>query len=212
MRWVVAGASTGYFVTERTLQGLYPVARGVPEHSFPLVNLADEDFTAGPRGDSRPVRRLIAVGTHDQLYKGHDDLIRALACADRGLDCTVVRLFNLYGGQDQFSMVARILAAVRRQKALVLINDGNAVRDFVHLDDVLACYRRLLGLRGLPTINIATGKGTLVRNIVDAVRLRGHRLNTTSVLSDEIRISTADVSRLSRSWGSGVSPTSLTTS
>ena len=87
MRWVVAGAGAGHYVTERTLQALYPLAHGAVEHSFAIVNLTDEDFTAGPRTDARPVRRLIAVGTHDQLYKGHDDLIRALALLSaRGVD------------------------------------------------------------------------------------------------------------------------------
>ena len=137
-----------------------------------------------------------AVNLHAALKVSNEHLVRAV-CADRGLDCTVVRLFNLYGGQDGFSIVARIVAAVRSGTPLVLANEGNAIRDFVHRDDVVACYRTLLGTRGLPTVNVATGEGTSVRSIVDAVRLRGHRLVTTSVRSKEIRISTADVSRLS---------------
>ena len=137
-----------------------------------------------------------AANLHAALKVTNEHLVRSV-CADRGLDCTVVRLFNLYGGQDGFSIVSRILAAVRSQKPLVLANEGNAVRDFVHLDDVVACYRTLLELRGLPTVNVATGEGTSVRSIVDAVRLRGHRLDTTSVRSNEIGVSTADVTRLS---------------
>jgi glycosyltransferase involved in cell wall biosynthesis len=85
MRWVVAGAAAGRYVTESTLQRLYPLAPGALEHHYSNVRLAEEDFTAGPR-PRRPVRRLLAVGTHDQLYKGHDDLIRAVALlAARGI-------------------------------------------------------------------------------------------------------------------------------
>ena len=137
-----------------------------------------------------------AASLHAALKVSNEHLVRDV-CADRGLDCTVVRLFNLYGGQDSFSVVAKIVAAVRSETPLVLANEGNAIRDFVHLNDVVACYRRLLGLRGLPTVNVGTGEGTSVRSIVDAVRLQGHRLNTTSVRRNEIRVSTADVSRLS---------------
>jgi len=136
-----------------------------------------------------------AASLHAALKVSNEHLIRSV-CADRGLDCTVVRLFNLYGGDDRFSVVARIVEAVRSHTTLVLANDGNAIRDFVHIDDVVACYRILLGLRDLPTVNVATGEGTSVRSIIDAVRLRGHRLDTTSVRTNEIRMSTADVSRL----------------
>lgn len=136
-----------------------------------------------------------AGSLHAALKLSNEHLVRSF-CADRELDCTVVRLFNLYGGQDKFSIVARIVAAVRNQQVLMLANDGNAVRDFVHRDDVVNCYRTLLDLRDVPTVNVATGEGTSVRSIVDAVRLRGHRLETTSVHTNEIRMSTADVTRL----------------
>jgi UDP-glucose 4-epimerase len=138
-----------------------------------------------------------AANLHAALKVSNEHLVTSF-CADRGLDCTIVRLFNLYGGHDEFSIVARIVAAVRHQHPLMLANEGNAVRDFVHLDDVVWCYRALLGRRQLPVINVATGEGTSVRSIVDAVRLRGHCLDTTSVQTDEIRMSTADVTLLSQ--------------
>lgn len=137
-----------------------------------------------------------AANLHAALKGANEYLVRDV-CADRGVDFTVVRLFNMYGGQDDFSIVARIVSAVRKQTSMTLANDGNAVRDFIHLDDVVACYKSVLGLRELPIINVATGRGTSVRSIVDAVRLRGHQLTTASISLREIRISTADVSRLS---------------
>ena len=138
-----------------------------------------------------------AANLHAALKATNEHLVRSV-CADQGVDCTVVRLFNLYGGQDGFSIVARIVAAVQTRRPLVLANEGNAVRDFVHLSDVVACYKRLLETPGMPIINVATGRGTSVRSIVDAVRLRGLCLETRSVRTSEIRISTADVSLLSK--------------
>jgi nucleoside-diphosphate-sugar epimerase len=137
-----------------------------------------------------------ATNLHAALKASNEYLVSGF-CADRGLDYTVVRLFNLYGGQDNFSIIARILAAVRKKQPLVLMNQGNAIRDFIHIDDVVTCYRALLDCRDLPFINVATGEGTSVRSIVDAVRLRGYTLQTTSVRGSEIRVSTADVTRLS---------------
>jgi phosphatidylinositol alpha-1,6-mannosyltransferase len=78
MRSAVAGAATGRYVTASTLQALYPL-RPVPEHSYSNVELDGDDVVAAPRSSPRPVKRLLAVGTQDQLYKGHDVLIRALS-------------------------------------------------------------------------------------------------------------------------------------
>lgn len=133
---------------------------------------------------------------HGGLKISNEYLVRDV-CVERGLDYTVVRLFNLYGGEDRFSVVGRIVAAVREQQPLSVANQGNAVRDFVHVDDVATCYLQLLGRTGMPTVNVASGQGISVRNIVDAVRLRGYALTTTSVDRREIRFSTADITRLS---------------
>ena len=138
-----------------------------------------------------------AANLHAALKAANEHLIRSV-CATNDVDYTIVRLFNLYGGRDTFSIVARIIDAVRSQGQLVLANEGNAVRDFIHVDDVVTCYQKLLGLRDLPVVNVATGTGTSVRSIVDAVRLRGHSLDTATASSTEIRISTADVTRLSQ--------------
>jgi UDP-glucose 4-epimerase len=134
---------------------------------------------------------------HASLKISNEYLVRDV-CRSHGVDHTVVRLFNLYGGDDRFSIVARILAAVREGRPLTIANHGNAVRDFIHLDDVAASYQALLGRSGLPVVNVATGQGVSVRGLVDAVRMRGHRIDTTSVPREEIRISTADVTRLAQ--------------
>ena len=166
MRWVVAGASAGYFVTESTLQSLYPLAPGAPEHSFPLVNLADEDFTAGPRSDRRPVRRLIAVGTHDQLYKGHDDLIRALALlAARGLDLHL----GLVGDGRHHDTLRQLARANRVEDRVTFhgrVNARGDLRQLLDEADLFCMPSRTEGLpraliealaRGVPALGTTSG-------------------------------------------------------
>lgn len=132
---------------------------------------------------------------HPGLKVANEHLVRG-CCAEQGIDVTVARLFNMYGGDDTFSVVAKVLDAVRTGSVLPVTNDGNAVRDFVHIDDVVRTYRALLEARDLPVVNVASGVGVSVRTVVDAVRLHGHRLETVSRPRQEIRVSTADVSRL----------------
>ncbi len=166
MRYVVAGADAGHFVTSRTLQDLYPLAPGVMEHSYSNVSLTEEDFIAGPRTDPRPVRRLIAVGTHDQLYKGHDDLIRAVALlAGRKID---VHLDLVGDGRHRglLEELARANGVDDRVTFHGRINAREELRGLLDAADLFCMPSRTEGLpralieamaRGVPALGTAVG-------------------------------------------------------
>lgn len=166
MRYVVAGADAGRFVTSRTLQSLYPLAPGVAEHSYSNVSLTEEDFIAGPRTDPRPVRRLIAVGTHDQLYKGHDDLIRAVALlAGRKIDVHL----DLVGDGRHHGLLQELARANGVDDRVTFhgrINAREELRGLLDEADLFCMPSRTEGLpralieamaRGVPAIGTAVG-------------------------------------------------------
>lgn len=68
------------YVTQRQLQDAYPVRSGFPAIGLTDVVLPPEAFARGPRtyGVEQKTWRFVAVGSQDQLYKGHDLLITAL--------------------------------------------------------------------------------------------------------------------------------------
>lgn len=166
MRYAVAGAAAGRFVTTSTLQALYPLAPGVAEHCYSNVSLAAADFTAGPRTQARPVRRLIAVGTHDQLYKGHDDLIRAVALlADRKID---VHLGLVGDGRyhDLLRDLARASGVGDRVTFYGRINSRAGLQRLLDESDLFCMPSRTEGLpralieamaRGLPAVGTLAG-------------------------------------------------------
>jgi phosphatidylinositol alpha-1,6-mannosyltransferase len=136
------------------------------EHSYANVNLTEEDFSAGPRTDARPVRRLIAVGTHDQLYKGHDDLIRALALlVARGPDLHL----DLMGDgrhHDTLRQLARALRVEDRVTFHGRVNAREDLRQLLDEADLFCMPSRTEGLpralieamaRGVPAIGTAVG-------------------------------------------------------
>lgn len=91
LRSVCAAAHAAAYVTNHALPGRYPCT-GVAE-VFSDVELPGEAF----RPTSRPIDRhgkaftLVSVGTLEQLYKGPDLLIKAVArCVGEGLDLRLV--------------------------------------------------------------------------------------------------------------------------
>lgn len=149
----------------------------------------------GDNVECRETDRLQASGLHAGLKVANEALVQQV-CADRGIDCTIARLFNMYGGDDRFSIVARIVEAARTGEALTLVNGGNAIRDFIWIGDVVRSYEALLRTPDLPVVNVATGVGVSIRGILDALALHGVHVPTRSVRRDEIRVSTAQVDRL----------------
>jgi UDP-glucose 4-epimerase len=151
----------------------------------------------GDNVECRETDRIRASGLHASLKAANEALVQGV-CAERGVEATVTRVFNLFGGADRFSVIGKIIAAARTGGTLKLANGGNAIRDFVHVDDVVRSYVALLSGPHVGIVNVASGVGVSVRSILDALALRGIQVATEDVLRDEIRVSTANVEVLSR--------------
>jgi UDP-glucose 4-epimerase len=114
-----------------------------------------------------------------------------------GIEVQVYRLFNVYGGVDRFSIVSHLRRALERDAPFVLNNRGQAVRDFVHVDDVARILRTLIGMR-LPYshVNVGTGHGTTIADVVGAVRRVRPELRIVERSVAEAPYSRADTTRL----------------
>lgn len=138
---------------------------------------------------------------HASLKVANEHLVRNV-CRDRGVHCTVARVFNMYGGDDRFSVVSKVIRAARDGATLTLVNGGNAIRDFVHIDDVVRAFGAIADAHGqepgVELVNIASGRGVSIAGMVDALRRAGHHVDTSDTSRSEIRMSTANVERLNR--------------
>jgi phosphatidylinositol alpha-1,6-mannosyltransferase len=96
-RWFVTrlrrqclGAAGAAYVTERSLQERYPVGPGAFTASYSSIELRPDAFVPVPREPATGVPRLVTVGSLEQLYKGTDILIEAVAGLRRaGLPVTL---------------------------------------------------------------------------------------------------------------------------
>jgi UDP-glucose 4-epimerase len=131
------------------------------------------------------------LNLHAALKASNEKLIELYA-NNRQIDYTIARIFNMFGGNDTFSIISKILTAYAEKKPLVMINNGNAIRDFIHIDTVVEVYQKLLSCTGIPRINIGSGKGTSIRNILDFLKNHGIELQTQNLSREELKISTAN--------------------
>lgn len=131
------------------------------------------------------------------LKISNEELIKRI-CEENKIEYTIARVFNMYGGDDKFSIISKIKDAYLNKGTLNIINDGKAIRDYIHIDDVVSVYKVLLNkVEKLPKkLNIATGSGRRVADFLSVLESKGLMLETKNMYRDEISASVADVSLL----------------
>jgi len=90
-------------------------------------------------------------------------------CKKKKVDFIIARIFNMYGGNDQFSIISKIQNAIKYKKNIFLNNKGESVRDFIHINDVCKIYKKLITTKGSFTIDVGTGKGIRIIDLVNSL-------------------------------------------
>jgi len=134
------------------------------------------------------------LNLHSSLKIANEKLIEKF-CSLHNINFTITRIFNMYGGDDKFSVISKILNAAKNNKEITIVNSGNAIRDFIHIDDVVAIYSELLKVN-VKLLNIGTGNGVSIKSLIDFLHYRGVDLKVKNIQRDELKISTADVKLL----------------
>jgi glycosyltransferase involved in cell wall biosynthesis len=166
LRWAARRATAASYVTETTLQHRYPCP--IYMTGISSIRLSREAFVARPRAFMAGKKRLIFVGSLEQLYKGPDILLQAVALlVSRGLDLELrVVGDGRRRAELEGSEAARALDAAGRIRFEGTVPSGQAVRALLDDSDLFVLPSRTEGLprslieamaRGLPAIGTRVG-------------------------------------------------------
>ncbi len=126
-----------------------------------------------------------------------NEKIIAEFCSAHAIKYEILRVFNMYGGHDNFSIFSHLKYSLERGKPFTLNNSGVAQRDFVHVADVAKVAIKLLE-KNIPFthLNIGTGISTKIATLVNLVIERYPYLSLNHIKVAEAEYSRAEVSRL----------------
>jgi len=114
----------------------------------------------------------------------------------------IPRVFNMYGGDDEFSVVSKIAAAMVSGREISVNNNGRSVRDFIHISDVVEIYLKLLQSSYDGVVNVGTGKGISVSQLIKMAEAAFSRtLRASHTDREEIARSVARTDLLTRTIG-----------
>lgn len=143
---------------------------------------------------------LKPTNLHSALKIANEKLVSDF-CQERKIDYSIVRVFNMYGGLDKFSVISKIIFAYKNKAEMLLINNGSGIRDFIHIDNVVEIIANLLNKCCIPIMNIGTGEKKSVDTILQYLHNKNFKINTSSVYKNEIPISIADNRLLLNNFG-----------
>lgn len=151
----------------------------------------------GNNADCKEDDEVQIHGLHGALKVAAEQLVSSFA-RQSGLDFTIVRLFNLYGGEDRFSVLHRLAQAAITSSPFRVINSGTSVRDFTHVTDAANSYLQLTAGTNPGIINIGRGRGICVTQLIDLLRSKEIELELEHVTRDEVRACVANTERLAQ--------------
>lgn len=119
-----------------------------------------------PIGETAATDPISSHGIHKLTIEKYLQLYRY----KHGLDCKIMRLSNPYGGGQNVSgrqgIVAIGIGKILSGEPITIMGNGNAIRDFIHIDDVIrACQLLAETSSDEAVFNIGSGKGMSVNSL-----------------------------------------------
>jgi len=119
------------------------------------------------------------------------------------INYSILRLFNVYGNGQNNGVIANFEKNISKNKPLIIFGDGKAIRDFIHIDDVIDGI--ILSIESESRIcNIASGNGTSINNLAKLlIQLSGKNSEIIykSARMGEIIYSVADIIKSQKELG-----------
>lgn len=118
-------------------------------------------------------------------------------CLKNSIPFQILRLFNTYGGNDNFSIINHIKKSLNSAKPFILNNRGIAQRDFIHVTDVATIIEKLISQESnYSYLNIGTGNTVKISDIIDIIKNYNPDLKLSYRTIEEAEYSRANIDRL----------------
>jgi FlaA1/EpsC-like NDP-sugar epimerase len=110
-------------------------------------------------------------------------------CKKNNISYIIARLFNVYGDNDKFSIIAKLINCYKNKNYFYLYNLGSAIRDFINYKQISHIYNKMLKSKSNGIFDIGCGKGFQIKDLINF--LGNKNFNFIKKRVDEISISIA---------------------
>lgn len=168
---------------------------GVERLVFPSTAVVYGAVKDAKVSESTELRPTSIYGCHKLAA---ESIIRGYA-EDYGFKTTILRIFNVYGDLEREHGVISLFLKRALAGKPIIVNGGEQVRDFVHVQDVIEAFLRSLNNTATyhKIINVGSGVGVSIEEIAQMVMKSFPNIQVEyHPLKEENHSHYADVSRL----------------
>ena len=90
----------------------------------------------------------------------------SLFCKKNKIELIIVRPFNIYGENDKGSIISKLKNHNKTKSKLIIFNNGNSIRDFIDVEDVVKVYKVLLSKKIKGVLGVGTGRGISIKELI----------------------------------------------
>lgn len=123
-----------------------------------IKNKSSEKDVPMPTSDYGVIKLLT-----ENIYQTYNKLFN--------VDITILRFSNIYGVKKESGIIVKCLQAIKNQKPIIINQNGEQTRDFLHVDDAVEAIMLVIKkqISGFEIFNISSSEGTQIKNIVKLV-------------------------------------------
>jgi FlaA1/EpsC-like NDP-sugar epimerase len=111
------------------------------------------------------------------------------------ISLVIARVFNVFGENEYFSIVSKLINQNNKKETIKIFNNGESIRDFIHIDDLVKCYSVFLKRSISGIYDIGTGYGTKISNLIKSFNIKKNILLLKSKV-EEVDISIANTKKI----------------
>ena len=102
---------------------------------------------------------------------------------------TDLRISNVYGIAIHYGFIGSLFDSIKSGIEIQILQNLNIIRDYIHVEDVIYAIKMLLEIDNYPDcINISTGIGTTLSELLDAFSAKGFNFDNRIDLSTEVKV------------------------
>ncbi len=128
--------------------------------------------------------------------------ISASLCRDAGIDHSWLRLFSVYGPDDNHEWLIQYLIKEMLNNREINVTKGEQLWDYLYIDDISEMFFKLKDAGGVGIANLGSGKGIQVKYIVEKIKEftnSDSKINFGAIpyRDDQVMLMEADITKLS---------------
>ena len=102
-------------------------------------------------------------------------------CQKKNISFNICRIFNMYGNNDSFSIISKIIKCYKTRNKLLLNNNGKSIRDFINVVDVANTYKKILSSKNSEILDLGNGFGYEINDILTKIGKKNFNIKNLKI-------------------------------